>query len=262
MSNRTPAESLKTVPKIRNLPLKVAFLCTAFGLAFGASQPWKQDASHWSAQDVNRILNDSPWSQAVPATFALADEGPPPPVPIDSIPQGGMPNPHTAATDGRWDGGVGRVKHGEPPILNVTVRWDSSLPIREALAKEHSASGFPAQQIETHYIVTLIGLVPGGRYDNPQLTTRSGDEPDVRNPEQMLENMMRYSRLYVPGRVALMPDDAKLDTSTGTLHLFFKRSEAITAKEKELFLETRFGSLSIAKRFRIKDMLYQGKLEL
>ena len=33
-------------------------------------------------------------------------------------------------------------------------------------------------------------------------------------------------------------------------------------KSKEVLLYTRFGSLSIAKRFRLKDMLYQGKFEL
>ncbi len=247
---------------MRSLPLRVSGVLALCALGLYATQPWKEDARRWSEQDVERILNDSPWAQAAPATFALADEGPPPPVPIDSIPQGGMPNPHTAASDGRWDGGVGRARHDEPPVLNVIVRWDSALPVRQALAREHSATGLTPQEYETHYVVTLVGLVPAGRYDSPQMVTRSGGTPDARNPEQMLENVMRYSRLYVPGKTALTPDDAKLDTATGALHLFFKRSDAITAKDKELFLETRFGSLSIAKKFRIKDMLYQGKLEL
>jgi hypothetical protein len=249
------------VQKIRCLPLKISSLLACTVLLF-ASEPWKQDASRWNGRDTARILNDSPWSQPTPATFALAEQGPPPPVPIESIPQGAMPNPHTAATDGRWDGGVGRMRNNGPPSLTVLVRWDSALPVRQALARENKPLPYPPQQFQSHYILTIVGLVPGGRYDQPQLSSKSGDAPDPRNPESMLENVMRYSRLYVPGKITLTPDDARLDTATGALHLFFKRSGNITEKDKELFLETRFGSLSIQKRFRLKDMLYQGKLEL
>jgi hypothetical protein len=242
---------------------KVPLLLVVATLAVLGSQPWKEDPSRWNSQDSERILTDSPWAQEVPAIFALAADNAAPPPPTIDVPQGGMPNPHNGATDGRWDGGVSRVKRNGPPTLNVIVRWDSALPVRQALERENAAAPYSDEQLRSHYIITVLGLVPAGRYGKPALQTQSSssDEVDVRNPEQMLENMMRYSRLALRDKPALTPDDARLDSATGALHLFFKR-EQITKDDKEVLFETRFGSLSISRKFRLKEMMYQGQLEL
>jgi hypothetical protein len=106
-------------------------------------------------------------------------------------------------------------------------------------------------------------LVPAGRYLDPQLATRSTNAPeDVRNPEEMLESMMRYSFLFPHGKSAVRAEDAKLDTSTGTLHIFFPRSRAIDGDDKEVTFQMRFGSLSVVRKFRLRDMMYHGQLEL
>ena len=55
---------------------------------------------------------------------------------------------------------------------------------------------------------------------------------------------------------------AALDAATGAIHLFFPRTAAINLKDKEVLFATRFGSMKIEKRFRLKDMTYRGKLEL
>jgi hypothetical protein len=229
-----------------------------------ADQPWKHgDASKWTAQEVERILMDSPWAEMSPVTFGLADEGPPPP-PTLEVPQAGMPSPKNAATDGRWDGGVGRVKHNGPPTLNVDVRWDSALPVRQALARKGAGGdAYSPEQVRKDYIISIFGLVPGGRYGPASLNNQSGDGAvDVRNPEEMLESLMRYARLYPKGKNGIRPIDAKLDNASGTLHLFFPRSEAITLRDKEVTLEVRFGSLSVLKKFKLKDMVFNGQLEL
>jgi len=155
------------------------------------------------------------------------------------------------------------VNRNGPPTLNVTVRWDSALPVRQALERSHSMPGYSPELFSKDYVITVIGLVPAGRYTRPELNTRSGDgADDVRNPEEMLEGVMRYSHLYRRGKPAIRPEDAKLDQATGTLHLFFPRSDGITVEEKEVTFEMRFGSLSVLKRFRLKDMLYNGQLAL
>src|SRR5579872_6679194 len=108
------------VPPYRRSLSSAALLIAVVATVVSASQPWKEDAARWNSQDSERILNDSPWAQTAPAIFALAAEDAPPPPPID-IPQGTLPNPHNGATDGRWDGGVSRVKKNGPPTLNVIV---------------------------------------------------------------------------------------------------------------------------------------------
>ncbi len=212
---------------------------------------------------MERVLTDSPWAQSVPASFALAEDNTPPPPPAIDTPQAGMPSPHNGATDGRWDGGVSRVNRNGPPTLDVTVRWDTALPVRQAFDRKRSGEPYSSEQFRKDYIITVIGLVPAGRYIEPQLPNGSGNRPeDVRNPEEMLAGMMRTSFLFPRGKSAIRPEDAKLDNSTGTLHIFFPRTQAIDADDKEVTFQMRFGSLSIIKKFRLKDMLYHGQLEL
>ena len=242
-----------------------SFLVLAVGaLAFAASQqPWKSaEPAQWTSHDIDRVLNDSPWAQSTGATFALAQDNTPPPSPDIDKPQAGMPSPRNAATDGRWDGGVGRVNRNGPPTLNVTVRWESALPVRLALQRTETPSPFTPAQLQKDYIITITGLVPANRYGPAQLDQQSGDGLDASNPEQMLEGVLRYSRLYPRGKHPILPDDAKLDNKTGILRIFFPRTVPLTIKDKEVAFETRFGSLSILRPFRLKDMLFQGNLEL
>jgi hypothetical protein len=245
----------------------VALLLIAY-LGFAGSRDfWKNsDPAQWTPQEIERLLTESPWSQPVSATFALAEEEPAQPA-ID-VPQAGMPNPRNAATDGRWDGGVGRANRNTLPTLNVTVRWDSALPVREALGRQRSAVPYSAEQVRKYYLVSVAGLVPAGRYMAPTLNTRSGDEglgsrnpQDPRNPEEMLEGVMRYARLFPHGKAPIRPEDAKLDPQ-GTIHLFFPRGSTITLDDKDVTFELRFGSLSVMKKFRLKDMVYKGELQL
>jgi hypothetical protein len=235
----------------------------AAAMLCAASLPWKNtDPQKWSSRDVNQILNNSPWSQPVAAAFALAEDNTPPPPPAIDAPQAGMPSPHNGSTDGRWDGGVSRVNRNGPPSLEVTVRWDSALPVRLALAHARTPLGYTEDQLHRDYVISISGLVPANGYNRPQLNQQSGDGVDARNPEEMLEGVMRYARLYPRCKHAILPDDVKLDNSTGTLRLFFPRKEPVTAGDKEVTFETRFGSMSVSGRFRLKDMLYQGNLEL
>jgi hypothetical protein len=245
--------------------IRVAGLLPVFAvLLWAASQPWKtSDPKEWTSRDVDRLLTNSPWAQSASASFALAEDNTPPPPPTIDVPQAGMPSPHNGATDGRWDGGVSRVNRNGSPTLDVTVRWDSALPVRQAFERKRGGQTYSPEQLRKDYIVTVIGLVPAGRYIEPQLPGGSSSAPgDVRNPEEMLESMMRYSLLFPRGKPAIRPEDAKLDTSTGTVHIFFPRREAIDADDKEVTFQMRFGSLSVVRRFRLKDMMYHGQLEL
>lgn len=233
-------------------------------LLWATSQPWKTgDFTQWTPTDVERVLTSSPWAQSAPASFALAEDNTPPPPPAIDVPQAGMPSPHNGATDGRWDGGVSRVNRNSLPTLDVTVRWDSALPVRQAFERKRGGQTYSPEQVHKDYIITVIGLVPSGRYAEPQLATRSSNTPeDVRNPEEMLESMIRYSFLFPHGKSAIRADDAKLDTATGTLHIFFPRTHAIDADDKDVTFQMRFGSLSVIRKFRLKDMMYHGQLEL
>ncbi len=227
---------------------KVILLFASLALAVWASQPWKAGTpATWTAGDAQRVLNDSPWAQSAAADFGSAgEEDQPPPGPSIDVPQAGMAGPH-GASDGRWDGGVGKRPRGGPPVLNVLVRWDSALPVRQAFERTHTPLAYRPEQLENEYVITVLGLIP---------SSPGG------NPSEMLAGVMRYTRMWPKGKSPIAPDDAKLDEATGALHLFFSRKQKIEPSDKEVTFQTRFGSLSIMKTFRLKEMLYNGQLEL
>ena len=230
-----------------------------------AADAWNKDAAQWTAKDAERVLTDSPWAQQTSARFSLAadDEAPPPP-PLPSAQQAGLAGP-VNPPGVRWDGGVGRAR-GPDPTLNVLVRWDSALPVREALERSKDTSYQAlAERAAKEYIITIAGLVPAGRYrsvGSAETQSRSDDTIDSHNPERMLEGLMASSRLEPRDKAPIQPDDAKLDASTGTLHIFFPKTEPISISDKQVTFTTRFGALTIQKQFRLKDMRYRGDLEL
>ena len=158
------------------------------------------------------------------------------------------------------------MPRGGTPSLPVMVRWDSALPVRQALLR--SQSGEPAEAAKD-YVISVLGLVPAGTYRRAgRLDTQSTSDTldstgrDAHDPEEMLEGLMSTSRLFPHGLPPITPEDVKLDPATGAIHLFFPRSEAISLPNKEVAFATRFGSMKIQKTFRLKDMVYKGKLEL
>jgi hypothetical protein len=238
--------------------------------ALVASQPWlHRNPQDWTAEDAAQILLASPWAQQAGVTFGIKaeDETAPPPQQLPGAAEAGLAGHGQPET--RWDGGVGRLDRYNPPTLNVTVRWDSALPERLAAANAEKGGKqkptiYSSQDAGKYYIVTIMGLVPAGRYQAaPHADTQSAsdDSVDSRNPEQMLQALMANSRLLTHS-FSIGAADAKLDSATGTLHLFFPRTRQITVSDKDVVLETRFGSVSLTKKFRLKDMVYAGKLEL
>ncbi|MBV9762858.1 MAG: hypothetical protein JO340_20025 [Acidobacteriaceae bacterium] len=225
-------------------------------VALGASQPWAgKDPGQWTPGDLQKILSDSPWAQQAMATFGKALEPDdmavtPPPGAGGSGVAGGR-----GVTDGRWDGGVARnTGVGDTPELPVTVRWDSALPVREALERSKDADAATvAERAERDYVITVIGLTPANVAPSAE---HPADDP------QQVQGFIANSRLLVRGGAAIAPEDAKIDAKTGAVHLFFPRSRPIVASDKEVNLVTRFGSVNVQKRFRLKDMMYKGQLAL
>lgn len=238
-----------------------------------AAQPWNKDPHQWTAEDARHILLDSPWAE--PGTALFGKELTPedmPAAPLPGAAEAGIAGPQ-AHTGVGWDGGPGRDTAGRTPTLPVTIRWDSALPVREAVLKLPASDRTPgdvytAAQAEKDYIITVTGLVPAGRYigTGELQKTSSSDEDGTtvkpQDPEQLLEGLMGASRLSPHEGQPIRPDDVKLDAATGTLHLFFPRHGGIRADAKEVMFTTQFGSMRVAQRFRLKDMKYHGRLEL
>jgi hypothetical protein len=242
-------------------------LLLAFGLlGAGSGTPWDKDSAQWTDRDAQLVLATSPWAQSVSAVMAdprdeMENYSAPLPGP-ERAGLAGQTNP--TANGGRWDGAVGRNRMGSLPSLPVVVRWDSALPVREALRR---SAGAPDSDVSpADYVLTVTGLIPGGRYRSAGHTAASSNSDssaDARNPEQILEAFMSFSRLLPRGGAPIAPGNVKLDSASGAIHIFFPRTQPIEAAgTKEVVFLTRFGGFTVRAKFHVKDMRYHGKLTL
>jgi hypothetical protein len=241
-------------------------LLLAFGLlGAGSGAPWDKDSAPWTDRDAQLVLATSPWAQTVNAVMAdPRDEMENYSAPLPGAERAGMAGQtNPTSTGGRWDGPVGRNRMGSLPSLPVVVRWDSALPIREAL--RHS-TGTPDSDVSpADYVLTVTGLIPGGRYrsaGHTEASSNSDSSSDARNPEQILEAFMSFSRLLPRGAAPIAPRNVRLDSASGAIHIFFPRTHPIGANAKEVMFLTRFGGLTVRAKFHVRDMRYHGKLTL
>ena len=226
--------------------------------------PWGKDPAQWTENDVQVVLTVSPWAQSASAVMAdPRDEIERTPAPLPGPAQAGMAGQtNPTGNSGRWDGSIGRNRMGRLPSLSVLVRWDSAAPVREALRRASNAHD--AQEPED-YVITIAGLIPAGHYRSGGATetaSRSGGTTGLRSPEEIIAAFMSASRLEPRGAPAIRPKNVKLDSETGTVHVFFSRSASLEQSAKEVTFATRFGGFSVRAKFRVKDMKFQGKVAL
>jgi hypothetical protein len=244
----------------------------------GAAEPWAHKApEHWTSEDVQHILTDSPWAKQGSANFPQILEHDESPGSAQADPtaagvgsRAGMPLP--GGQVGRWDGGVGRDP-GRLPTLPVLVRWDSALPVRQALVRSGQADESLARSA-TDYIITIVGLWPGEKPKSaepaddaawsadPSDIPTEHEKPAPQGLGRMREALMGSAKLLPKGRKPVAPEDVTLDAKTGAIHLFFPRADPITLSDGEVVVSVQFGSMHVVEKFRLKDMKGKGKLEL
>jgi hypothetical protein len=251
----------RPVLQTRRRLLQAATLWPVIRPLLGAHKEfWESKApSEWSSEEKAILLAQSPWAREGVARFEAerkrerAYEG-------VARPGGGVPG----AIPGERPGAATSVPIGPPPPpvpstdtgqsvqFRVLARWESATPVRLA--------GGPAlPETAQFYVIRLRGmpLLPppkGGRGEN------------VPDPNQgMLEAIERGTRIERKDKAAIAC--AHLLTGSGEsandLLLFFPRgADPITAGDKVVTLESRFGPFHLSVKFPLKDMMYKGVLAL
>ncbi len=238
-----------------------------------AGQKWvDKDFHSWTEAQAQQLLLDSPWARQVGATIFVENRDDP----RDRVAQaplapGQNPSGPSYATDGygvddgHWDGGVMKKRHGEPPTVPVTVRWASALPIREALLKTHDPDATDTEntlnKAESHYILTVFGLVPAQKAATTTTPPPEGSDPAA-DLTRMRYGFLNTTRLLVGGKKPIVPEDIHVDAASGLVTVYFPKGEPIVAADKEVEFRTSYGGLRVAQRFRLKDMMSHGQLEL
>jgi hypothetical protein len=237
-------------------------LCATATLLAGpllAAEFWeKKPFDEWNRNEVRRMLTRSPWAQRT--TIGLDPLGPGLGTPGLGVPQaGGFPGagpgglPPGAAT-----GGSPRAPGPEPigpGAQDVVVRWHSALPIRQALVRSNAsgegtlseaARRFLESQTE-YYIVSVSGL--------PAAVVHPLTDP---------ARLAKAAALKLKGRSAVRPEKAEFDAEGGLvgLRFYFCRSHEITLADGEIEFTLDLSEVRFSRKFKLKEMVFQGKLEL
>ena len=183
---------------------------------------------------MQQVLATSPWAQSVNAVMAdprdeMEDYSAPLPGP-ERAGMAGQTNP--TSNGGRWDGAVGRNRMGSLPSLPVVVRWDSALPVREALRR---SAGTPDSDVSlADYVLTVTGLIPGGRYRSGRPHRSLVEQRQLFRRAQSRSKFWKLSCLFPAccraDAAPIAPRNVKLDSASGAVHIFFPRTHPIEGR--------------------------------
>jgi hypothetical protein len=237
---------------------------------FWQSKPFTE----WSPKEVNRMLADSPWGHRVLISSGSAPPSLEPPgerrglggsgIPGDPAQPGpGLGAPGGPAPGDATAGGLGGNRRDDPlngaagESVTLIVRWHTALPVKQAITRSKYGSEVGTspeakkflEQPEPNYIISVSGLPASfGRGDM----------------ERAKKDARAQTSLNVKGRAPVGPVDVEFLPSGQNIDAFFAfpRGVAFTLADKEVEFVTRIGNLNVRYKFRLKDMVYNGKLEL
>ena len=217
-----------------------SIICVLASNALVAADFWEtKPFREWSDKEARKMFENSPWASLI--AVPLPNRGP-------------VPTPDSAG-GGRGGGGRsgGAEGFGPGPVrVRLTISWRSALPLKQATARQQAGKDgtMPPEaeaalaREEELYVVAIQGLPPQYTRSGPTSTIdaflhRAGkpDIPAARGAAQ-------------PGRDGAI------------LLVGFPRTDPITLTDGDIEFEVKIGELSVKKKFRLKDMVFHGKLEL
>ena len=256
---------------------RVLALMGAFALAVSsltAADFWdKKKFSEWDEMEVAKMLNDSPWVKTYSVYLkgfagrgagggggAMGGGGG---GGRGGGRGGGGGGGFSAESGGPGDAGGGGGGGGDmsgaviAPGISVTIRWLTALPVRQAnvrlkLGQEAGTSQQAAEALakpQQFYIVGLSGI--------PAKAITVGPEELKNHAELRLKNLAPIKPVQV---------QVEQQRASTVLYLVFPRiqegaHQIVPAdNEVEVFLQIEAGKVS--RKFKLKDMMFEGKLEL
>jgi hypothetical protein len=250
-----------------NTKWPVAFISIITTLLPATGQPWKdKQIAAWTEADATQVLTDSPWAKSVTPTINRPSgvqhgshgggRGGSSGINIGGIGIGGGGMGRGGGMGGRGGMGGGGMGGGgsrgagsnsegrgpSGPIPDLTVRWESGLPIQEALLKKRDNTA-PSMD-EGQYAIAVFGI-PSHLGANPE-----------GHPKPEGELKLNGKKIK-PSDVRVIPRD------DGQIVVFlFSRTKEIPRGQDEVEFGAHIGMLELKTTFQPSEMTYAGKLEL
>ncbi len=227
---------------------RVSFVLLLTSALVWAGDFWEdKEFTQWSEKDVKKMMTNSPWAKQVNVALSMGARG--------GRVVGGAPGRRGGRDSGGGRPGRGGGGIARRPAVRLTISWRSALPVKQALVKARmgDSTEMPAgaqqylNQQDEFYILAVAGFPA-------QMAGRL-----VRNREAVLAAtvLKRKSDSISPENVRAFERGDAVDVL-----FFFPRSAGITLEDKDVELVAELGPMEIKKKFKLKDMVLNGKLEL
>ncbi|MEO8049668.1 MAG: hypothetical protein ABI833_04560 [Acidobacteriota bacterium] len=211
--------------------------------AYGWAKDFWNDKkpADWTDDEVQEMLTKSPWAKDGSIFDSATHKG------VSAAPfAGGLYGPEYDSPDGKSLPSVRGAKG-----WRAIVRWESALPVREALKAARSVD------TDKYYVIALVGDIPGASVPSDD------DDPAQRQRKlDILKESTRLERKDDPlelQQVKIAPRTPR--SPAGTLY-YFSRALPLTPEDKQVTFVTKVGPLEVKCKFTLRDMLYRGNLEL
>lgn len=243
---------------------KLAPIAVAFCLF--AADPWQSKPyTEWSDKEVQKVLTNSPWAHGVSIGGGpmMSNDGPR----RSDVgnPNAANPNAANPATGpsvmmpGGQEGGRDRIgdsipSGSETPSTNLVVLWQSALPVKQALVRRRfGAEGATSSDAKkfldenTNYLIGVSGLTP--------VLTRAA---------QAKSEILQRTTLSAKGKEPLHPIDILVSPAGKVTEavFVFPKTTVFTIEDKDVEFSTELGGVAVKNKFRLKDMVIAGGLQL
>lgn len=202
------------------------------------SEFWNEKKpEEWTEEEIQEMLTKSPWAkEGAVSVFGGAGGSL-----INR--NGAMNRSGTMTNTGRQRTSTTQSQSADTADLRykAIVRWQSALPIREALKEKPGAAAAES------YIIAVVGDLAWADPD-----------ADEAQRESRLDMMKQYTKLDRHGGPIPLANIESVK-KVGTL-FYFPRAETI--KDGQVTFSTKMGPVEVKCKFAVKEMMYRGKLEL
>jgi hypothetical protein len=161
--------------------------------------------------------------------------------------------------------------------MNLTIRWQSALPVQEALMRQRSLSADEAKALadasEKDYIITVVGFrMPSGRSRSGGIDSSDSSDPDrdrdaktdAKSNDALRSRFLDAARLVPHGKSPIYAEDVQFEGPNGAseIRFLFPKTKSISADDKEVVFDFESQGIKFEHKFRLSDMNYKGKLAL
>jgi translation initiation factor 1 (eIF-1/SUI1) len=240
-------------------------LASLFSFSLTAADFWQtKKSSEWTDKELSKILNDSPWSRQTAITMGQGSKGGGGGGEGRGSSGGGGSRGGGMSSGGMSGGGGKGGRGGEGggggggmPSISLQIRWATAKPVKLAVARLKfgaEAESKPevkelVNRVEKDYVITIEGIPPN--------MARQG-------VEKLASSLKMNCAMHCAGKDDLTPSDAQVVQGERgiTAVVTFPKKDPFSLDDKEVEFAMKLGNNTAKRKFKLKDMVFDGKLEL